>query len=302
MLTQSQADLLKRMQTDAIQAGPPFCAKEHWERVHVEFNRVFGLDDGIADNVEDQSFNNHFSSWSPSFSAYYVYACMLYYRILRTRDRWGVLDRVQSMLPKDSPRRTVIYNRPLSWDVLISVDTLLTIAEVSPNILTTPCAVGEIGGGWGRIGFTLLQANPSATYLDFDLPETLLIAQTYLPKIMPNQQFIGYDEARQTDLSSGIARTGWIWFAGAYKLKQLPDHDLDYVISVASFQEMTNDYVSAYFDLIDRVTKVFYLQQEKGNGTNGGYFPFKPAWRALVPQRDPLWRSDAFEAVFEVKG
>lgn len=82
-------------------------------------------------------------------------------------------------------------------------------------------------------------------------------------------------------------------------MARLPHHSLDYVISIASFQEMPRDYLDLYFNLIHQVGKILYIQQEHGNGTNGGYFPFKPEWEELL-KHDSIWREQSFDAIFRL--
>ena len=275
MLTQGQSDLLARMREANRQSGPPFATLDHWERVHQEFDGwfdAFGI--GV---VEEQAYNCHYASYPPSYSAYWCYAaymnpryynpdntkcysdaCHLLYDIVKGKDRWGLLNRVETGLPPDATRYIVIEGKRYSWDVLISLDSLLYIAARWPRILEGPCLVADLGAGWGRMGFVLKQANPQVTYVDFDLPESLLIASEYLSTIMPGERFHLYDDTRDVP----IERDGGVWLLPAQDLALVPDGAIDCFVNIASFQEMTKEYIDLYSDIIHRKTRgVFYSLQ-----------------------------------------
>lgn len=305
MLTQAQSDLLARMREASREAGPPFCALDHWERVHAEFDAWFARD-GIG-CVEEQDYNGHFASYHPANTAYCAYAeymtrvlssvesgdcyeraCRLLYRLIRVKDKWGLLDKVETALPEGSPRKVVIGGQALSWDVLISLDSLLCITSAWPRILDGPCLVADLGAGWGRMGFVLKQVNPQATYVVYDLPESLLLSSTYLPTIMPGVKFHLYDDTRGV----AVERDGGVWLLPAQDLGIAPDKSIDCFINIASFQEMTSDYIDRYADIINQKVKgVFYSLQ-----ANDRYFFQR--WPATGDNTS--WYNAYWEHLYEV--
>ena len=97
-------------------------------------------------------------------------------------------------------------------------------------------------------------------------------------------------------------------FLGAQDLPRIADGDLDFVINVASFQEMSRDQVSAYFDIIDRKTSGhLYTQQLWSSGTHayklgeiGGWddYPWPAHW-ICENKRSAVWSDLYFEVVFK---
>ena len=77
-------------------------------------------------------------------------------------------------------------SQTLSLDLLFSIDDFYNLYEINPKIAHEPIVVAELGAGWGRLGYVLRKVNPRATYIVFDLPEVLLISQTYLPTLRFN--------------------------------------------------------------------------------------------------------------------
>lgn len=274
MLTPQQSDLLARLRAANKAAGAPFATLGHWEGVRQTFDAWFAQY-GIG-CVEEQPYNSHFASYPPDHPAYawfvefmggeplpknaYADACRLLEQVTWRKDRWGVASQAMTALPQTAPRRIVV-GRPVSWDVLISLDSILCIASVYPRILTDPCLVVDLGAGWGRFGFVLKQLNPRITYVIYDLPESLLLSSTYLPTIMAGVPFHFYDDTR----GKPVERDGGVWCLPAQDLALLPDGAADVFANMASFQEMTPEYVDLYSAYIERkVRGVFYSLQLPG--------------------------------------
>jgi putative sugar O-methyltransferase len=303
-LPQRDRALLELMRRDNAAAPPPYRATEHWLQLNQQFDEWFHWE-GIGD-VEVQEMNQFFSSPPPTDPKLLRYATWMLYRDLAARDELGLLDKISATIDEESGRAFRFEGRLVSWDLLISLDHLYSIHEAKPEILTSPCVVVELGAGWGRLGYALRQANPAATYVVCDLPEVLLVASRYLPRILPGDRFRQYEETRQaSELSREtlLAEPG-VWFLGAHQLEDIADDAVDCLVSVASFQEMTVDQVDAYFDVIDRkVDGVFYTLQLRSGRTHGLHlgeiggladYPFRPAWRAAF-LRNPAWSDLYFE-------
>ena len=162
-------------------------------------------------------------------------------------------------------RHLVVYDgTALTWDVLISLQSLFAIAEYAPQVLVGPVALLDLGGGWGRLGNVLLRINPSAVYIDADLPETLLIAESYLPSTLPGIDVYRYAFHRKSReiCRAALLKQPGVHFIGSHMLPLLEDRAIDLFVNIASFQEMTNEQVDAYFDVIERVTSGhLYVQQ-----------------------------------------
>lgn len=278
MLTQEQSELLDRMRADNQVAGFPFTATPRWQSTNNTFNIWFDKL-GIGD-VQEQPYNTRFSglpreartrefiNWMIG-SEWAEVACeMLRCKLMKRRRGLSFL----RTLPPNSP-----------WDVLTALDTLYTLDDIS-KILWRSLTVVDLGAGWGRIGYVLKTINKSATYIACDLPESLLVAQDQLGKLLPDEVH-PYGE-----LPDGPG----IYFLGS---QDLPKLDADILINIGSFQEMTEEQIEAYFDIIDQHAKMFYTLQ-LGSPNKLPYCPARPHWKKLLA-RHPTWSSLYYEAVFE---
>jgi len=306
MMNADEQVVLQMMRADNLQSGFPFAPRGVWEKLCRDFDQTMSARGVPKDDLT--YFNQSFSQGPPGSPRYYRYAVYMLYRLVRQRDTTNLLERVD--LSTSNGQEIVIGNRQYSWDTLISVDTLLSIAEIDPGVLTQRRVVADLGGGWGRIGWALKKINPLATYVALDLPEILLIAMTTLPRLLPNERVSLYPATRQLpSLSKSRLLEQGLWFAGSQDLRKIDDRAIDIFINVASFQEMKLSQVKAYFDLIDRkVSGLFYTQQyvvvsdaQRAYGAIAGVeeYPFKPTWTEHF-NRYATFSERFFEACFGV--
>lgn len=263
-LTAEQAATLAQMRADNLAAPTPFRASEYWIGLNERFDRWFH-DEGIAD-VEDQPYNRLFSGGDPRSGKYYDYALWMLYREVCERDAsHGMLERVSATASTHAKTGAREFEgRRVSWDLLISVDTLCSVAELLPGLLSEPVVLADLGAGYGRIGHVLRAVNPRAAYLAVDLPEALLVASAYLPRLLPGAPVHPYAEVRATaELTrERLLDGGGVWFCGAHDLARFADDAVDAFVNVASFQEMTAAQVADYLALADRITgRAVYLQE-----------------------------------------
>jgi len=312
-LTREQWALLALMRADNALAAPQYRPGpgRGWQKLVTEFEDRFHLE-GIG-AVETQLYNARFSSFAPEGPAYYQFATFQLYQMLRQHDRWGAFERLKATQRAGvtGGRHVVVYDcAALTWDVLISLQSLFAIAEYAPQVFVGPVALLDLGGGWGRLGNVLLRINPSAVYIDADLPETLLIAESYLPSTLPGIDVYRYAFHRKSReiCRAALLKQPGVHFIGSHMLPMLEDRAIDLFVSIASFQEMTNEQVDAYFEVIDRVTSGhLYVQQlalsnpSCGFSVNGeDYYPFRPNWSRCFVRPCPHI-PNYFEAMFSTR-
>ena len=199
----------------------------------------------------------------------------------------------------------------VSWDLLISVQHLFSIAEGAPHVLSDSVVFLDLGSGWGRLGHTLLRINRQATYLSVDIPETLLIAQNYLPRTLAETRFYDYHhhKGRNVIARSQLLAEPGVHFLGTHMLPIIENGAVDIFVNVFSFQKMTNTQVRHYFDDIDRVTRGhLYIQQVAATKYKDGfvvsgddYYPFLGHWRKIFLRPCPHV-PDYFEALYHISG
>lgn len=305
-MSPDQRALLQLMRDDNNRAGFPFAPRGVWEKLCQDFDQQFQAL-GVP-NKDIAWFNQSFSQSLPGNARYHRYAVYMLYRLLKHRDSADLLGRFD--WSSETGYEVAIGGRNYSWDTLISLDTVMSLAEADSGILSEPRIVADLGAGWGRIGYVLKRINPRVTYIVLDLPEILLISMTILPRMLPSERAVFYPQVRQVPLLSRdvLSKCG-LWFAGSQDLMRIADRAIDVFINVASFQEMKLAQVQTYFDLIDqKVSGTFYTQQyfvisdaqRPYNAILGlEQYPFKPTWTEHF-KRNTTFSERFFETSFGV--
>lgn len=303
-----QITVLQLMRSDNNKSKSPYKATEIWKSIAKMFENWF-YSDGIA-NVEEHDMNGWFSSPKPGDPKLLRYASWLLYQNIKTRDKLGLLTKLEAGSSIKSGYAFDFEGNILSWDILISLDTLYKIYEKDNSIFEKPVIVTDLGGGWGRIGYVLKIANPQATYVIIDLPEVLFVSSNYLPKRLPTSNFLSYREGREMNsfTKNKLEKFDGA-FLGSFDLEKFDDNSIDFFINVASFQEMTVEQVKQYFDVIDRKVKgLFYTQQLFSSKTHtfdmgeiSGYesYPFLKSWEN-ISLTTASWSDLYFESIYKI--
>jgi putative sugar O-methyltransferase len=287
-LTREQEALLTLMRRDNAASHPPFRSSEHWIAANRYIDNCFHLE-GLGE-LESQPYNNLFSSPPPDNFNVLRYATYMLYQKVKSRDSLNLLSRIPAtVLPDSGLGFRFVEDHYVSWDLLISLDTLYSLGEIDASIWQEPVVVLDLGSGWGRIGYVLKLANPRCVYVACDLPETLLISSTYLPRKLPGERVHTYQQNREIGKFTRelLLQGGGLRFCGTQDLARFADKSIDFFINVASFQEMNLEQVRQYFTIIDRKVKGVLYLQEYWNGRERGLaqeiagysdYPFPPHW------------------------
>jgi putative sugar O-methyltransferase len=315
-LSKAQEESLQLLRKDNLASGSPFVATSLWQNISREFNHLLRIE-GIG-NVENQAYNNLFSQPDPTHPRNYRYALWMLYCQVKQIDKLNLLERLGSLPNYDLSNRSVSQSgvvikfegKSVTWDLLISIATLYSIAEIDNRIFTEPLVVADLGAGWGRILYFLKLINPKCTCIVFDLPEPLLISMNYFPKLLPEQEYFFYEDIKKmSSISADVLKEGSTWFCASQDLAKFEPKSIDIFINVASFQEMTKLQIQKYFALIDsKVKGLLYLQEywkfpayKDKFDLVAGYddYPFLSHWQNLYTRN--IFFSDLyFESVFNM--
>lgn len=122
----------------------------------------------------------------------------------------------------------------------------------------------ELGSGSGRQVEILAQLHPKLTFLLFDIPPQIYVAEQYLTAIFPDR-VTSYRETREwTDLSQ--IESGRIYILGNHKMPLLETAQIDLFWNSASFHEMEPDVVRKYLGYVGESTKWVYLSEDLKGG------------------------------------
>ena len=201
------------------------------------------------------------------------------------------------------------HGRAVSQDLCNSVHELYSILGpegLPPADLPAP-VFAEIGAGYGRLAYVILESVPGARYCIVDIPPALYLSQRYLTTLCPElpafrfRPFSSYAEVADEFESSRIR------FIAPHQLELLPPKSVDYFINISSFHEMTVPQVENYFRLMDRTCRGrFYTKQWRVSRTqvNGCTlrerdYPVPSSWRTVRRRRHPIQRM-FFDALYDI--
>tara|TARA_Y100000589_G_scaffold324047_1_gene359569 strand:+ start:1683 stop:2642 length:960 start_codon:yes stop_codon:yes gene_type:complete len=281
------------------QSGPG----KGWQKIASEFEFHFHKE-GIKD-VQKQFYNSRFASQLPGNRVYYYFACNFYYNNIKKRDKFGILRKLKKNQNSISPDvEVIIDDLIITWDILNAIHQIISIAEIDESFLSKKKIFLDLGAGWGRIGHLLVRINPKIIYVAADLPESLLISQNYLPKTLPSDtKIFSY---KQNRLKLDFKDSG-IYFIGSHHLEKVRCKTIDFLVNIASFQEMKNQQVKRYFSDFDRIVNgIFYTKQIRSSNYKDGFkvsgdnlYPYPKNWKKQFLRYPNEWPG-YFEAAFNI--
>lgn len=141
--------------------------------------------------------------------------------------------------------------KPFSGHTLVAYYYLnLLNSQTSLMHLENPIIL-EIGGGNGNLSSVIKWHKKGGTMVSVDLPETLSHSILYLASLFPDARILLPNEIT----SSSIISDYDFVFLTPKQLNLVNDKYIDLAINVHSFQEMTHDQITDYFEFIQRVAK-----------------------------------------------
>jgi len=151
---------------------------------------------------------------------------------------------------------------------------------------SNPISVMEIGGGYGRLAYGLLKNREILNYILVDpIPSSIALAADYLDK----------NEFAFKIINSIDEQLHRINLLHPSDLKIVPDNSVDLVINIESFQEMTQDWVDAYIDIIDMKTRSnsFFYHSNSFEYKNRFKLNLGAHWKLLTSFNHPRHWTDS---------
>jgi len=196
------------------------------------------------------------ASWG-RVSQYKIFVGLLW-ELARRIDRTGLARTLQEPTV-GNPIRIWRSKQLISQDLANSLreaNVILDFERKAPRAV-----VGELGAGYGRLGYVLLQ-DPTIRYLVFDVPPTLAVAQWYLPKVFPDARIFRFRHFRSFDEIEEELAESRIGFFTPNQLELFPDRFIDIFASISTLPEMNRAQVQNYISLMGRKTgSLIYLKQ-----------------------------------------
>lgn len=134
--------------------------------------------------------------------------------------------------------------------------------------------VCEIGGGFGGFAYYLLSSNKVTKYINFDLPEVLLIAQFFLMSAFPDKKCLLYGENGHENISKEVIDEYDIILMPNFTLPFVADKAVDLFINTGSLSEMDYHTVEEYITQIARTTDKYFFHEnsDRPSLNTGGHF------------------------------
>ena len=132
-------------------------------------------------------------------------------------------------------------------------------AEKAVMLMGGQGVVAELGGGWGDVGFFALRS-PGVHYVNFDLPEILLLASYWLCSALPNAKIVLYGEEDPKTVLAHVDRYDAVLFPN-YCLPLLPERSVDVFVNTHSLSEMSSDTIKEYLGQIGRTCRKYFFHE-----------------------------------------
>lgn len=116
--------------------------------------------------------------------------------------------------------------------------------------------VAELGGGYGGMAYYLLRERPELTYINCDLPETLVLAAFYLAKAFPDRKIYWFTEP--DSLPDDVLRRYHIVLIPHYAIEMLGNQSVDLFHNAISLSEMPPETIAGYLTHIQRITRRYF--------------------------------------------
>jgi hypothetical protein len=150
--------------------------------------------------------------------------------------------------------------------------------------------IAEIGGGFGNMAYYMLRDHPTATYVNFDVPESVALSSYYLMKAFPRLDFLLYGEKELTE--EAIDRADVVLMP-VFELDRLPAGSVDVSFSSHAMSDLSSNAMDVYLSNISRVTRksFSYVGNQRASESISHFINQKYDSFQLTDTRSSGWHS-----------
>lgn len=113
----------------------------------------------------------------------------------------------------------------------------------------------DLGGGYGKLGYFITKNIKNYCFIDFDIPEVLILAAYYLIKSNPKKKILLYGEK---EFSKNDVHDYDLIFLPPTEIKKMQDNSVDLFLNKNSLGEMRKETADFYLKEINRCAKIFF--------------------------------------------
>ncbi|WP_323963913.1 putative sugar O-methyltransferase [Aeromonas hydrophila] len=131
--------------------------------------------------------------------------------------------------------------------------------------------VMEVGGGYGGYAESLLSCNFHGTYINFDLPENLIVSSYYLMMSFPDKKILTYQDDIKTISRAALEKYD-IVLLPHYLIEKVEELAVDLAINTISFSEMDFNNISNYLSRFSKTSRHYIYHENMLDGGAGYEF------------------------------
>jgi putative sugar O-methyltransferase len=192
---------------------------------------------------------------------YKLFVGFLWELIHRT-DRTGLAEKLEEPLV-GGPIAIVRRGKRISQDLANSIREYNTVLEVDPRLQGTHKRVAELGAGYGRLAYLLLQDNDTR-YFIFDIPPALYVSQWYLGRVFGEKAIFRFRHIGDFSRCRDEIERSRVAFFTPNQIELFPDRFFDLFATISTLPEMTLEQAKNYLAQMRRTTsRYIYLKQWK---------------------------------------
>jgi hypothetical protein len=156
--------------------------------------------------------------------------------------------------------------------------------------------VAEIGGGYGGFGRQWAMLGARGTYVNFDLPENLMVAAHFLASAHPERRVKLFTDPNESLDPAMLSQYDTVLMPH-FMLPRLADRSVDVFMNFISLSEMSCPTIAEYLSQVARVTRGYFYQENLLDNGQGyefypmSVFPAMPDFRRVfsTPSRWPFF-------------
>ena len=237
--------------------------------------------------------------------AYALYVALLW-EYTRRHAPPGVLDRLEE--PKLGDPLLVRYReRLVSQDLCNSVLEYAAITEALPGGPSPGELVVELGGGYGRLAWVILNERPDLRYVLVDIPPALAVAEEYLRALLPDRRVFRFRHFERGEEVRAELDHAQIAFLTPNQLDLLEPLGASLFVNISSLHEMRPAQIAHYLRVVGRHTAGHFYTKQSMTSYNPhdsvviarADYPIPAHWRVIFDRRHPI-QTTFFEALYEV--
>jgi putative sugar O-methyltransferase len=239
-------------------------------------------------------------------AAYAAFVAMLW-EVAARRDTRGLLARLEEP-DLGHPLSVLHRERRISQDLCNSVLEVTSMLDGIPGGVVPGNGVLELGAGYGRVGWVLLEHSRDLKYFVVDIPPALAVAQEYLTRLFPDRpafrfrRFARYEEVRA---EMEDARIG---FLTPNQLSLVPPWGAGLFVNISSLQEMRPEQIAHYIGMVGEHCSGYFYSKQWERSTNPydhvvvrrEDYPVPPHWETVFLRSHPV-QTLFFEALYRVR-